>query len=56
MTKTERLQLRITPELKAKLQEIADAENRTLTNCVENLIIKAIENQNTNPSEVPHDD
>lgn len=56
MTKSERLQLRITPDLKAKLQEIADAENRTLTNCVENLIIKAVQNLNTDPSEVPHDD
>ena len=44
MTKTERLQLRITPELKEKLQVLADAENRTITNYVENLIKKEIEN------------
>lgn len=41
--KTERLQLRITPELKEKLQALADAENRTITNYIENLIKKEIE-------------
>lgn len=38
MNKTERLQIRITPELKEKLQELADAENRTISNYIENLI------------------
>lgn len=42
MNKTERLQLRITPELKDKLQALADAENRSVTNYVENLIINEI--------------
>ena len=38
MAKTERLQIRITPELKAQLQAKADAENRTISNYIENLI------------------
>ena len=49
MSKTERLQLRITPALKVKLQALADAENRTITNYIENLIKKEIdrlENEN----------
>ena len=40
MAKTERVNLRLTPEMKDKLQKAADAENRTLTNYIENLIIK----------------
>ena len=43
MAKTERLQIRITPELKAKLQTKADAENRTISNYIENLIRKDLE-------------
>lgn len=43
MTKTERLQIRITPELKDKLQALADAENRTISNYIENLIKREIE-------------
>lgn len=42
MAKTEQLNIRISPELKAQLQKAADAENRTLTNFIENLIIKAL--------------
>lgn len=42
-TKTERLQVRMTPELKAKLQQLAEAEGRTVSNYVELLIKKAIE-------------
>lgn len=42
MGKTERLQIRITPELKEKLQALADAENRSISNYVENLIINEI--------------
>ena len=38
MTKTERLQIRITPEMKEQLQELAEAENRTVSNYIENLI------------------
>ena len=43
MNKTERLQIRITPELKEKLQELADAENRTISNYIENLIKREID-------------
>ena len=42
MAKTEQLNIRISPELKAQLQKAADAENRTLTNFIKNLIIKAL--------------
>lgn len=43
MAKTERLQIRITPDLKEKLQALADAENRTISNYLENLIKAEIE-------------
>lgn len=43
MTKTERLQLRITPKLKDEIQKLADAENRTITNYIETLLKKEIE-------------
>lgn len=43
MTKTDRLQIRITPELKAKLQQLAEAEGRSVSNYVEQLIKKAVE-------------
>lgn len=38
MAKTERLQIRISPELKQQLQRLAEAENRTVSNYIENLI------------------
>ena len=41
--KTERLQIRITPELKSNLQALADTENRTISNYIENLIKQEIE-------------
>ena len=43
MNKTERLQIRITPELKDKLQALADAENRTISNYIENLIKRELD-------------
>jgi predicted DNA-binding protein len=43
MCKTERLQIRITPELKAQLQALADADGRTVSNYIEQLIKQAIE-------------
>lgn len=43
MAKTERLNIRITPELKEKLEALADAENRSISNYIENLIIKELE-------------
>lgn len=42
MTKTDRIQIRIDPELKAKLQKLAEAENRTVSNYIENLIIREL--------------
>lgn len=42
MTKTDRIQIRISPELKAQLQKLADAENRTVSNYIENLIIREL--------------
>lgn len=42
MTKTDRIAIRISPDLKAKLQALAEAENRTVSNYIENLIIKEL--------------
>lgn len=42
--KTERLHLRLTPELKAELQALADAQNRSMSNLVESLLLRAVEN------------
>lgn len=42
MAKTERLQIRISPEMKAKLQALADADNRTVSNFIEYLINREI--------------
>lgn len=41
--KTERLQIRITPELKEKLHAVAEADGRTISNYVEMLIKKDLE-------------
>ena len=43
MNKTERLQIRITPELKQQLQELAQADGRTISNYVEQLIKTAVD-------------
>lgn len=45
MSKTERIQIRVTPELKAQLQAAAEAENRTLTNYIENLLLQVIKKE-----------
>lgn len=45
MKKTERIQIRVTPDLKDKLQQLADAENRTISNYIENLIKTELENR-----------
>lgn len=45
MAKTERLEIRLTPELKEQLQAAAEAENRTISNYVENLIKQALEKE-----------
>lgn len=46
MSKTERLQIRITPELKAKLQRLAETDSRTVSNYVEQLIRNALRDYN----------
>ena len=38
MTKTERLYIRVTPELKEKIQKAAEAENRTISAWLETMI------------------
>ena len=43
MTKTDRLQIRISPELKQQLQRLADADGRTVSNYIEQLIRAALE-------------
>lgn len=43
--KTERLQIRLTTELKEQLKKLADADGRNVSNYVENLIRKEIENK-----------
>lgn len=42
MEKTDRVALRIAPELKDKLQAAADAENRTVSGYIINLIMRDI--------------
>lgn len=42
MAKTEYLHIRISPETKEKLQKLAEAENRTVSNYIENLIIREL--------------
>ena len=42
MAKTDRIQIRISPEMKAQLQKLAEAENRTVSNYIENLIIREL--------------
>ena len=45
MNKTERIYIRLTPELKEQLQQAAAAENRTVTNYIENLIKNAMKKE-----------
>lgn len=42
MAKTERLFIRITVELKEQLQALAKAENRNLSNFIENILLQRI--------------
>ena len=41
--KTDMLKVRITPDLKAKIQAAADAENRTVSGYIINLIMRDID-------------
>lgn len=43
--KTDVVRLRITPEQKAKIKERAEAENRSLSNWLENLIRRELAKQ-----------
>ena len=43
MNKSDRLYIRIIPELKAQLQELANADGRSVSNYIEQLIKAAIE-------------
>lgn len=43
--KTEVIRLRVTPELKEAISKLAKKENRTMSNYIENLIIKATERE-----------
>ena len=40
--KTDMIKVRITPDLKAKIQAAADAENRTMSGYIVNLIMRDI--------------
>lgn len=42
MSKTERLNIRISPELKEQLQRLAEAEGRTVSNYIEQLILEKL--------------
>lgn len=45
MAKTDYIQIRIAPELKEKVQTLAAAENRTVSNYITSLIVREIEAQ-----------
>ncbi|MDD6612259.1 MAG: DUF1778 domain-containing protein [Clostridiales bacterium] len=42
MAKTERINIRLTTELKDQLKKAAEAENRTITNYIENVLKQAL--------------
>lgn len=42
MAKTDRIQIRVTPEMKEQLQKLAEAENRTVSNYIESLILREL--------------
>jgi uncharacterized protein (DUF1778 family) len=45
MAKTERIYLRLTPELKEKIQAAAEAEGRSISNFIEHLITQALKRE-----------
>ena len=45
MAKTERLYIRLTPELKEQLQAAAEAESRSISNYVQHLITQALKRE-----------
>ncbi|MGI5824445.1 MAG: ribbon-helix-helix protein, CopG family [Bacillota bacterium] len=42
MTKTERIEIRVTEEMKQQLQTLAKAENRTISNIIEEQLIQVL--------------
>ena len=44
-TKSVRLGIRVTEDLKARIQEKAKEENRSMSNYLENIIIEALEKE-----------
>lgn len=50
MPKTDRIYIRISPELKEQLQKLAEAENRTVSNYIENLIIRELKKETATQS------
>ena len=47
--KTDMLKVRITPDLKAKIQAAAEAENRTVSGYIVNLIMRDIAKKSRSP-------
>ena len=45
MAKTERLYIRVTPELKEKIQKAAEAENRTISSWIETILKSKFEEE-----------
>jgi uncharacterized protein (DUF1778 family) len=45
MSKTERLYIRLTPELKKQIQAAAEAEGRSVSNYIEHLITQALKRE-----------
>ena len=43
MTKTDRIYIRVTPEMKEALQELAAADGRSLNNYLEMLLLREID-------------
>lgn len=43
--KTERIYIRVSTELKEQLQQVAEKENRTITNYIEHLIKQALKKE-----------
>jgi predicted transcriptional regulator len=50
MGKTDNLTIRISPELKTMLKDLADADNRTVSNYLEKLIMDAHKKAEKTPS------
>lgn len=45
MAKTDLISLRLPPDLRERLKEAAEADNRTVSNYILNLIIKALDDK-----------